>query len=263
MDYELIDTHAHPQMSQYDDDRDAVLERARGSGIGIICVGVDLETSRKAVALSTDNPGVFASVGLHPNDNLEEEYDEQPYRDIVTARESRDSIIAIGEIGLDYFRTVADDLRRTQRVRFQKQLQLAQDVALPVILHCREAYDDMADVLRAFPGMKGVVHSFTGNAAQAEVFMEMGLHIGLNGIVTFSDSYVEMAASISGDRLLLETDSPFLAPVPYRGQRNEPFYIIETAKALARYRNTEFEHIKKVTTYNAISLFSIGHNIAL
>jgi TatD DNase family protein len=252
---QLIDTHTHPQLDQYKDDRQEVLARARESGIGMICVGVDLQTSAEAVGLAEQHENIWASVGLHPNDNLAEVYENTPYRELAQS----DRVVAIGEIGLDYYRTTDKLDRERQRDRFEKQLHLAKDLKKPVIIHCREAHEDMQEMLEAFEGerIQGVIHSFTGTWGEAERYLQLGFYIGFNGIVTFARQYDETLKAIPLDRILLETDAPFLAPEPVRGSRNEPVNLIHIAQKIGEIREVEYELIARTTTENAKRLFGI------
>ncbi len=281
----IIDTHCHPQMSQYDSDRDEIIRRALDSGIGMICVGVDLATSRQAVDLAERYEGLYASVGLHPNDNLNEAYDQDAYLEI--ARHPK--VVAIGEIGLDYYRTTEPGKREFQKSRFAQQLNLARLVSKPVIIHCRDAHNDMLSMLPTTGGLTskdsaqpekhpgitrsadeltfknsekasryhGVIHSFTGTPEQARAYIEKGYYIGLNGIVTFSKEYEEMVRSIPLDRMLLETDSPYLAPAPYRGKRNQPLYVDIIGNHIAAIIGEDPSRVFSATTRNAELLFSI------
>lgn len=247
----IIDTHCHPQFPQYDTDRDEVILRALSSGIGMICVGTDLATSKQAIGLAERYEGLYASVGLHPNDNLDGPYEQDAYLEM--ARHPK--VVAIGEIGLDYFRTTESSRREFQKNRFAQQLEFAQTVGKPAIIHCRDAHEDMIEML---PDYRGVIHSFTGTAGQARIYGERGYHIGLNGIVTFSDEYEEMIRSIPLDRLLLETDAPYLAPVPYRGKRNEPSFIQAVGNRIATIKEVSADEIFSITTKNAEALFGIN-----
>ncbi len=250
----LIDTHCHPQMPQYDADRDVVIERARSAGVGMICVGVDFESSRQAIALAEQYAGLWASVGLHPNDNLDESYDQAAYETLAL----HPKVIAIGEVGLDYYRTTEPEKQEFQKERFLEQIALAQHTNLPLIIHCRDAHDDMLEILlgRELP-KGGVIHSFTGTVTQARAYINRGFFIGLNGIITFSSMYAEMVRSIPADWILLETDAPYLAPQPHRGKRNEPMYITETVTAIANLKRISKEGLALLTSTNAKRLFSI------
>lgn len=250
MNFNIIDTHCHPQFPQYDADRDEVIGRALDAGIGIVCVGTDLATSKQAIELAERYEGLYASVGLHPNDNLNEAYDQGSYLEI--ARHPK--VVAIGEIGLDYYRTVEPQKREIQKRRFVQQLELARLVGKSVVIHCRDAHDDMMQIL---PEYKGVTHSFTGTAEQARVYIEKGYFIGLNGIITFSKEYEGMVRSISLDRMVLETDAPYLAPAPYRGKRNQPSYVDIIGRSVAVILGIEPEIVFEATTRNARDLFSI------
>lgn len=242
----IIDTHCHPQLPQYDADRDQVIRRALDAGVWMICVGIDLATSRQAIALAERYEGLWASVGLHPNDNLNEMYEQAAYENLAT----HPKVVAIGEVGLDYYRTTEPDKREFQKERFKQQIGLALRLDKPLIIHCRDAHDAMLALL---PKHRGVIHSFTGTLAQALLYIERGFHIGLNGIVTFARDYDDVIRHVPPDRILLETDAPYLAPIPYRGKRNEPVYILETAKKLLEIRGIPIEQM----TANARNLFDI------
>lgn len=251
MEIRLFDTHAHPQMHQFDADRDRVIRRALDSGVGMICVGVDLESSRQAIALAERYDGLYASVGLHPNDNLDEQYDGSAYAKLA----EHPKVVAIGEIGLDFYRTAEPERRAFQKERFQLQLQLAKAVRKPVIIHCRDAHEDMRGILAAYDGPRGVIHSFTGTPGDAQAYVAADFSIGLNGILTFARNYDIAVRTIPLERIILETDSPYLAPEPHRGRRNEPFYIYEVAKKVAELKGLPLLEVQKLTTENAKSLF--------
>lgn len=249
----LLDTHSHPQLRQYNEDREAVIQRALDAGVGMICVGVDLETSRQAVELTKQYANIWSSVGLHPNDNLDEVYDEVPYLELA----KRPKVVAIGEIGLDYYRTTDEAKKEFQRERFEKQLALAEQLQKPVIIHCRDAHEDMRKILIAHPNIRGVIHSFTGTLEDAKWYIEHGFYIGLNGIITFARQYDEIIQAIPLKSILLETDAPFLTPEPYRGKRNESSYLPFVAQKIADIKGESLENVSAVTTENAKLLFDI------
>lgn len=240
---EVIDSHCHVQFPQYDQDRDIVIRRALDKGIGMLCVGTDEHSSRAAVELARQYEGVWASVGIHPNE-LGELSDELA-KDI--------KVVAIGEIGLDYYRTVD---RALQQERFKMQLDMAQAIDKPIIIHCRNAHDDMIATLQE-RSMRGVLHSFNDTPERAHQYIELGYFIGLNAIVTFSDTYHAMVRQLPLDRILLETDAPYLAPAPYRGKRNEPIYIEAVGNYIAEIRGISAEELLQQTTKNAADLFHI------
>ncbi len=251
----LIDTHTHPQMSQYESDRDAVLQRALESGVEMICVGVDLESSKSAIELAHAHEGIWASVGLHPNDNLSEVYSNEPYEAL--AGDSK--VVAIGEIGLDYYRTPDKTAQEIQVQRFKEQLKLALRLKKPVIIHCRDAHEDMTEILEAFEGegLRGVIHSFTGTWGEAQLYLKLGFYIGFNGIVTFARQYDETLTAIPAERILLETDAPYLTPEPFRGKRNESAHLLHVAQKIADIRGVSLEEFATQTTKNAQALFEI------
>ena len=259
----MIDSHCHPQLPQFDKDREEMINRALDSGIQMICVGTDLEMSKKAIELAQKHSGIWASVGLHPNDNLDEEFGEKDYEDLL----KQDKVVATGEIGLDYYRTEKLEDRKRQRDRFVQQLELAKKVGKPLILHCRDskagstgtAYPEMIDILKnGYTDLGGVVHSYTGSLDEAKRFLDLGLYLGFNGIITFARQYDEVVKYVPLDRILLETDAPYLTPEPYRGQRNEPVYVIEVAKKIAELKNISVEEVAEQTTKNCKELFGLG-----
>lgn len=247
-----------------------MIERTLQGGVKTICVGTDLEMSKKAMELAEKHEGVWASVGLHPNDNLHEQLDIEQYRELL----SHPKVVAIGEVGLDYYRTTGDEFIAKQKDRFIKFLELAREADKPLIIHCREAYTDMLEMIDAagtlFGGsaVRGVIHSFTSTWENAQKFIERGFFIGLNGIITFppsrkaSDGQVqnsldEVAKNIPLENLLLETDAPYLSPAPHRGKRNEPGYIEFVAKKIAQLRGERVEKIAEMTMLNAQKLFDL------
>lgn len=263
----LFDTHSHPQFSQYDSDREAVIKRAVDEEISLICVGTDYEKSVQAIELAHkfDGPpspkgsgrgNIWASVGLHPNDYLNEVFNPEEYYQLGLDKK----VVAVGEIGLDYYRTKNTDDQLFQKKRFIQQLELAAELSLPVIVHCRDAHLDMQATLKANLSKiskDGVIHSFTGNWADAKKYFELGFYIGLNGIITFTDQYNETIINAPLDRILLETDAPYLSPEPYRGKRNEPSYVKYVAQKIADLKNVSLAEVAITTTENARKLFKI------
>src|SRR3989344_835833 len=242
----IFDSHCHPQMAQYDKDREEMLKRAKDAGVFMICVGTDLETSGQAIELARKTEGMWASVGLHPNDNLNEKFEPEKYRELL----QQEKVVAFGEIGLDYYRTEKPEDQKFQKERFIQQLELAKELKRPLILHCRDvragsidnAYKDMIDIFKNDYALNGgVIHSFTGTIDEAKQFVNLGLYLGLNGIITFARQYDEIVCEVPLERILLETDAPYLTPEPYRGKRNEPAYVIEVVKKVAELKNEPFE----------------------
>lgn len=258
----LIDSHCHPQFPQYDNDREEMIKDTLDGGVRMICVGTDLEMSEKAVGLAHQYEGIWATVGLHPNDNLNEVFEEAAYARLL----KENKVVAMGEIGLDYYRTVEPEKQKFQRERFVTQLELADRFSKPLVLHCRDsragsagkAYSQMAGILKnGYVKNGGVVHSYTGSLEEAKQFLNLGLYLGFNGIITFARQYDEIIRYVPIGRILLETDSPYLTPEPYRGRRNEPLYVIEVAKKIAELKNISVQEVAEQTTKNVTSLFRL------
>src|SRR3989338_7577283 len=246
----LIDSHSHPQFPQYDQDRDEMIRRALDGGIQMICVGTDYEMSAKAVVLANQYEGIWASAGLHPNDNLEEKLDLDLYRKLLEDPKA----IAIGEVGLDFYRTTGEENLAFQKQRLVKFLELAGETGKPLIMHCREAYTEILEMLDGAAALfgadkiKGVIHSFTSTWETAQKFLERGFYLGFNGIITFTEQYNETVKNIPLKKLLLETDAPYLSPVPHRGKRNESSYLNFVAEKIAEIRGVSSEEVLGQTT---------------
>ncbi len=253
----IIDTHSHPQFSQYDSDREEILKRVLDNDIGIICVGTDLERSRQAIELASKHESMWASVGLHPNDNLGEVFNVDDY--YILGRNKK--VVAIGEVGLDYYRTKKLEDQHFQKKRFVQQIQLASELNLPLIIHCRDAHQDMINLLTtsrsSLSANPGVIHSFTGTWEDAKKYIDLDFYIGFNGIITFARQYDEIVINTPLDRILLETDAPYLTPEPYRGKKNEPAHIKYVAEKIAELRKISIEEIAEQTTQNAKTLFKL------
>ncbi len=250
----FIDSHAHIQVSQFDSDRDAVLQRALDVGISnILIIGFDLETSQRAVELAEKHENLYATVGMHPHSakDLTPEV-------LLTFRDLLDhpKVIALGEIGLDYYRNLSP--HQVQKDAFEKQLDLAEEMDMPIIVHNRDAYVDILPILEARHGkINGVLHCFTGDVELMHRSIEIGLHIGIGGIVTYPNAkdVQDVAQQIPLDSLLIETDCPWLTPQFRRGKRNEPAYVLAVAEKIAALRDTSLKDIGDITTNNFKSLF--------
>jgi len=250
----VIDSHAHLDSRKFDGDREAVVERAREAGvIAILNVGGDLASSRAAVALAERCDFVYAAVGVHPHDARTV---TPAVLDELRALSRHPKVVAIGEIGLDYYRDLSP--RPVQRRVFADQLALAAELGLPVVVHSREALDDVIAGLRGWEGA-GVLHSYSGGPERLEEVLELGVSIGISGPVTFpkAERLRAVAAAVPLERLLVETDCPYLTPVPYRGRRNEPAHVRYVAQAVARARGMEAEPLARATADNARRLFGM------
>ena len=257
----LIDSHCHLGGKAFDADRDAVLEAGRGAGVeAFLTVGTgdgppDLAA---AVRLSDAYRDVYATVGVHPHDAAKA---RDGYLDELRRLSENPKVLAIGEIGFDYHYDFSP--RETQKRVFVEQLALAEELRKPIIIHTREAWGDTLDMLRAHwapTGLGGVMHCFSGNTEQALAALELGFHISFAGMLTFrrSDELRETAKRVPAERLLVETDSPYLTPEPHRKiRRNEPRFVVETAKRLAEVRGEDFEALAGQTTANFHNLFGL------
>jgi len=252
----MIDTHCHLHDKRFDDDRAAAISRAREAGVGrMISVGCDVEDSRRALATAREYD-LFASAGVHPH----EAEDVAPdYLHVLGEFARDDRVVAIGETGLDYYynHSPRDDQIRVLR----EQIGLARETKLPLIFHQRDAFDDFLGVLRDdFSGLRGVVHCFTGDAAQAETLVrEFDLKLGIGGVLTFktAQSLRDAVVRVGLDAVVLETDAPYLAPVPMRGKRNEPAFVPYVARTLSELFGVDLAEVEEITGRNAGVLFSI------
>lgn len=253
----LIDTHCHLEMSRFDGDRDKVIERAKEAGVeAVITIASDIQSNAQAIELAEKHDFIYASVGLHPHDakGLTE-----PFFQKLAEWASHKKVVALGETGLDYH--YMHSPKAVQEEVFKRHIALALEKDLPVIVHSREARDDTLRIVRESGAKRGVMHCFSGDPGMAEEAMSMGLYISIAGPVTFGNAkrLKEIVKTIPDDRLLIETDAPYLAPEPMRGGRNEPAYILHTAGEIARLRGVAVEDIARITTLNAKRLFGIGN----
>lgn len=259
----VIDSHAHLDDDAFLDDTDSVMSRARTAGVeALINPGCSVASSRAAVALAAAYPEVYALAGIHPHDAVgvgDEAIGE------IAAILSAPKVVGIGEIGLDYYRDLSprDDQLRV----FRAQMDLAREMGLPVEIHNRDAHRDTFEVVQEYsrhiPAI--VMHCYSGSAEMARELVRLGCYISLAGPVTYRNArkLVEVARQIPLERLLVETDSPYLPPSPYRGQRNEPAYVVETARKIAEIRSTSFQEIAAATSANAVEVFGISPGRAI
>lgn len=258
----LVDTHAHLDFSKFDNDRQAILRRAWEAGVAaIVTIGVDLPSSQRAVALAEAHEGVYAAVGMHPHDakKLDGEV-------LARFREmgGHEKVVAVGEIGLDFYRDLSP--RDVQRRAFQAQLAWAARLDKPVVIHDRDAHDEVMEVLAGWAegrrgtlleGRLGVLHTFSGDLAMARRAVELGFYLSVAGPVTYKNArqLQEVVRALPLDRLLVETDCPFLAPHPHRGKRNEPAYVRLVAERVAALKGIPLAEVTRATTANAQRLF--------
>ncbi len=276
-----IDTHSHYNLAQFDEDREAAIARMMEAGVGTICVGVDLETSKLAIDIAAQNETIWACVGQHPTE-WAQEYDAAEFADLAKGN----NVVAIGECGLDYYRPEERAHKPEQVVLFRRQIELAIESGLPLMLHIRpsrlgspeqsdggeyDAYDDAIAILKEYKNdlieenapstslraLRGTAHFFVGDKRIAQEFLDLGFHISFSGVITFVKEYEEIVAFVPLDRILSETDAPFAAPAPYRGKRNEPAYVPEIVQKIAQIKGFSLEETEKRLLLNAKNLFGI------
>ena len=250
----FIDSHAHIQLSQFNRDRDAVLKRAHEASIShILVIGFDMETSLGAVELAKEHTHIYATVGMHPHDAKDLTPNAlKAFRELA----AHPKVIALGEMGLDYYRNLSP--HSVQKETFEKQLDLAEELQMPIVIHNRDAYMDILPILEARQGkIQGVLHCFTGDVEIMHRSLAIGFHIGIGGIVTYPNAkdVQAVAREVPADKLLIETDCPWLTPQFRRGKRNEPAYVCAVAEKIAELRNTSLKTIGETTTKNFQTLF--------
>jgi len=270
----LVDTHSHLNFKAYEKDRDEVIQRTQKELVVCIDVGTKYETSKRAIELAKKYEGIYAAIGMHPihikTDLLKlkldpeegaftpftEEFNKEKYKELAKSKK----VVAIGEIGLDYYyrpksKTKLELFKQNQKQVFIEQLDLAQELDLPVILHCRMAHEDLLEILKAKPS-RGVVHCFTGSWEQAQKYMDLGFYIGINGII-FKFNIDEVIKKAPLDKILVETDCPYLTPPMAGVERNEPIFVKHIVQRIADLRGFTFDEVTLATAQNAKKLFGI------
>ena len=253
----LIDSHAHLEMKEFDSDREEVIKRAGNEGVDfIVTVGTNLKLSQKAVALAGKYENIYATVGVHPHDVAHT--DENTWgslKELVNT--NREIIVAYGEIGLDFFRNISP--KEKQIEVFGRQLELASELNLPVVIHDREAHEQTLKIVKSSGVRRGVFHCFSGDYEMARQCLDLGFYISVPGVVTFDKAKTiqDVVQRLPLSSMLLETDAPYLTPVPHRGKRNEPSFIINTAKKVAEIKKIPWEEVAQATACNTMNLFGI------
>lgn len=270
----LIDSHAHITFKEYEKDLGDVIKRSLDFNTQIINASNNYDTSVQAIELSEKHESMWAVIGCHPDDLSEEKIDFDKY--IQLAKSSK-KVVGIGEVGLDYYRLDkgSDEIKLKQKEVFKQFIELANELNLPLVLHCRGtksdpygAYDEMLEILTGLAdgltkltmtASPGVIHCYGGNLEQAKKFLDLGFYIGFTGIITFKNAreLQQIAKEVPLDRILIETDAPFLAPEPFRGQRNEPGYVKYVCQKIAELRGLSFDEVAKVTYKNTCRLFRL------
>ena len=267
-----IDIHSHVNFKAFDEDREAVIQRALDNDTWVINVGTQIDTSKKAVEIAHQyKEGVYAIIGLHPihtgasfHDVKElgeggkeftsrgEVFDKNIYRALLEDPKT----VAIGECGLDYYRTEPESIEK-QKQNFIAQIELANEVGKPLMLHIRNAYKDAIEILKAHAKVKGDVHFFAGKWEDAKEFLDFGFTLSFTGVITFTHDYDEVIRNTPLDMIMTETDSPYVTPVPYRGKRNEPVYVSEVVKRIAEIKNLPEDEVARAIIQNAKRVFKI------
>ncbi|MBD3244500.1 MAG: YchF/TatD family DNA exonuclease [Candidatus Moranbacteria bacterium] len=272
----IIDSHAHLNFYVFKDDKDQIIQEAEKRGAWVINVGSNFETSRKAVEIAQDySIGIYSAVGVHPIHVQNEEFDEECFRDLA---QNNERVIAIGETGLDYYHIYFDNkgisepqaqkIKEQQKNLFRKHLELSRILNLPLIFHCRDqkendAYLEMIDILNEFREshhdfeLRGVIHCFSADLGIAKMFLNLGFLIGFTGIITFSKQFDEVIKNLPLDKILVETDCPYLSPEPKRGERNLPQNVFYVAERIAQLKDIGVEKVKQQTVENTRNLFRI------
>lgn len=248
----LIDAHAHLEAPQFAADLPQVLQRARAAGVErIVTVGATPQDWQRAHRIVQEHPFLYGALGLHPH-VASEEVDLERLRDLLAG----ERMVAVGEVGLDFYRDLSP--RDVQRRRFGQMLELAEELGLPVVVHVRQAHAEALEVLRAHR-VRGMVHCFGGSYREAASYLDLGLYLSISGTVTYprADALREVVGRLPLDRLLVETDAPYLAPVPHRGRRNEPALLVHTVREVARAMGTDPERVAQATWENARRLFGL------
>jgi len=264
---ELIDIHCHLDFADFDRDREEVIKSALDDGVGMITIGATMEGSKKAVEIASQHEGVWACVGVHPED-VDKEIDFEELKELA----KHEKVVAVGECGLDYFHNNKN--KEAQKELFKKQIELALELDKPLMIHVREAapatpeacdgrraHDDVLEILKEYKntdvGLRGNLHFYTGNWEETEKYLELGFSFSYTGVITFADQYNEVIKKLPLEKIMIETDAPFVAPVPHRGKRCEPIYVKEVAKRIAEIKNISYEEVAEQTTKNAIKLFNL------
>lgn len=255
----LFDTHAHYDDERFDEDRDALLSSMPAHNVGLILnPGCDVVTSRKAVSYAQKYPFVYAAVGIHP-ENIDENW-SNALEAVKELARHEPKVCAIGEIGLDYYWEKEERARARQQVVFARQMELARELGKPVIVHDRDAHGDCIEITRRYPDVTGVYHCYAGSVEMARELLRLGYYLSFTGVITFKNARkaLEVIRETPIDRLMIETDSPYMAPEPYRGRRNSSLYVHRMAETIAAVKGMDAAEVEGITAENGKRLFGIS-----
>ena len=248
----MIDTHCHLYDKKLYNDLDSIILNAKKMNISkMICIGDNLTTSEQSIQLSEKYPNIYATIGIHPH---EAKNAPENYLDIIKQKNEHNKVVAIGEIGLDYHYNFSAP--NIQKKIFLEQLELAKTLNLPAVIHCRDSYEDLYEIILKSKNTAGVIHCFSGNLEFAHKIIELGYYISFTGMITFVEELEHIIKNVELKHILVETDSPYLAPVPYRGKVNQPAYVNKVAEKIADIKNVSIQEVDTVTSNNASLLFN-------
>lgn len=265
-----IDIHAHLNFSDFNDDREEVIKRTIKNGMGVINIGTNIKTSGEVIQLAEQHDNFYATVGFHPTDLPETDLETAKYEILKLIKAPK--VVAVGECGLDYFRIEGDTryYQNKQKEFFEMQIEVAIENDLPLMIHCRDAYDDVIEILKKYKErtktegdeyfgkqLTGDMHFFVGSHSDIKKILALDFNISFTGVITFAPQYEELVKSVPLDRIHAETDSPFVAPKEFRGQRNEPLYSIEVMKKIAEIKSLPIDDVRKQMLKNAKDLFGV------
>lgn len=253
-----FDIHAHINFKNFDNDRDEIISRAKESDTWMINVGTGLETSKEVIKLAEDNEGMFAIVGLHPLYTKEEDFNEEEFEKLV----QNEKVVGVGECGLDFSRLEDEGEKELQKNVFIKQIELALKYDKALMIHCRDAYPEVLEILEEYYEKVGDklrvnFHFFAGTQEEAKKILDLGFYVSFTGVITFAKDYESLVKMVPLDRIMSETDCPFVAPIPYRGRRCEPVYVEEVVKKIALIKELEIDVVRKQILKNIAKFFKI------
>jgi TatD DNase family protein len=255
MNPQFFDIHSHLNFPDYGSELPDVIQRLKDTNTHTITVGTDFESSKKAVELAQDNENIYACIGIHPVDDANQEWDEESFESLVR----HPKVVAVGECGLDFFHADKEKDFDRQKKLFLNQIYFAIKHNKPIMIHSRNAYTDLLDILEPLKKeygekLRGDVHFFAGNVSEAKRFIDIGFTLSFTGVITFTKDYDEVIRSLPLDMIMSETDAPFVAPVPYRGKRNEPSYVNEVVKRIAEIRDEDLALVEESLVNNALRM---------